>query len=184
MKTTASLIKVIFPVIIYFAVSGFAKSSLAATIIATSCSQADVQAAIDTSTAADIVSVPAGICTWSSGVIISKGITLKGAGTTLTILTSSAAGSFFSIPLSVSDGGVYQITGFGLTGSCTSGKDIAIDGNPGSLRVDYLRVNTSTTQVVSLGEQSVWDKVFYGKTIIQQKVLFDHIEHIPASSTS
>jgi len=54
----------------------------AATIEADSCSQAHVQAAIDSAATGDTVMVPGGSCSWSSGVSIpsSKGITLDGGG--------------------------------------------------------------------------------------------------------
>ena len=47
---------------------------------AASCSQADVQAAVNAAGAGDIVRLPAGTATWSSGLSISKGIRLQGAG--------------------------------------------------------------------------------------------------------
>jgi hypothetical protein len=67
----------------------------AADINATSCSQADVQAAIDSAVDGDRVLVPAGTCTWSSQVLVqNKGITFEGAGigqtTIVNNLTSDA----------------------------------------------------------------------------------------------
>jgi len=57
-----------------------ASSVLADTHTAASCSQADVQAAVNAASPGDIVRVPAGTATWSSGLSISKGIRLEGAG--------------------------------------------------------------------------------------------------------
>ena len=54
--------------------------SEAATIPAASCSQADVQAAINTASAGDTLQVPAGTATWTSGLTLSKGIHLRGSG--------------------------------------------------------------------------------------------------------
>lgn len=52
-----------------------------ADINAASCSQADVQAAIDAAVDGDRVLVPAGTCTWTVQVLVqNKGITLQGAG--------------------------------------------------------------------------------------------------------
>jgi hypothetical protein len=47
---------------------------------AASCSQADVQAAVHAARPGDIVRVPAGTAIWSSGLSISNGIRLEGAG--------------------------------------------------------------------------------------------------------
>jgi hypothetical protein len=53
----------------------------AATIDAANCSSAAVQAAIDQASDGDTVTIPAGTCSWSSGVTIKgKGIKLKGGG--------------------------------------------------------------------------------------------------------
>ena len=61
----------------------------AATINAASCSQSDVQAAINSSVTGDTVSVPAGSCTWTSTVTIpsTKKILLQGTGMASTIIT-------------------------------------------------------------------------------------------------
>ncbi|MBI5181522.1 MAG: hypothetical protein HZA06_01265 [Nitrospirae bacterium] len=64
----------------------FPKISLAATINATSCSASDVQTAINAASDGDTVSVPAGSCTWSSRLSFTKGITLQGAGSGITII--------------------------------------------------------------------------------------------------
>src|ERR1043166_577146 len=52
----------------------------AATINAATCSTADVQSAITSATTGDTVIIPAGTCTWTSGVTLNKGITVRGAG--------------------------------------------------------------------------------------------------------
>ena len=61
----------------------------AATIKAASCSQAHVQEAINAASAGDTVVVPAGRCTWNSSVNIPTGVTLRGAGTGNTVISSS-----------------------------------------------------------------------------------------------
>jgi hypothetical protein len=61
----------------------------AATMNALSCSQADVQQAINSAADGDTVVVPPGNCRWSSQVrIIGKGMTLSGAGIGQTIITN------------------------------------------------------------------------------------------------
>jgi hypothetical protein len=61
-----------------FTTSGSAQNSTA--INAASCSQADVQTALNSAQSGDTVTIPAGNCIWSSDISISKGIRLQGAG--------------------------------------------------------------------------------------------------------
>lgn len=72
----------------------FGPISRAQTINAASCNAADVQSAINAATEGQTVDIPAGTCTWASGVSISgKGIVLQGAGAGRVIgvaVTSSA----------------------------------------------------------------------------------------------
>jgi len=53
----------------------------AATHAAASCNLSDVQSAVSAAAAGDTVTIPAGTCTWTSGLSISSGITLTGSGT-------------------------------------------------------------------------------------------------------
>ena len=59
------------------------------TITAASCSYADVSAAITNIARGGTVIVPAGSCTWSSTLNITKGLTLAGAGADVTTITRS-----------------------------------------------------------------------------------------------
>ena len=65
--------------------------SEAVTIAAATCSDTDVQAAINSATSpADIVTVPAGNCTWNTTVVIdTKGLLLQGAGIGQTNITDN-----------------------------------------------------------------------------------------------
>jgi hypothetical protein len=66
---------------IFLGICGVANHSWAATINASSCSLSAVQAAIDSASDGDTVTVPAGTCTWSSAAqIVNKTITFQGAG--------------------------------------------------------------------------------------------------------
>ncbi len=80
-------------------------------INAASCSQQAVQAAINSAGNGDTVAVPAGSCTWSSGIWIpnSKKITLQGAGKASTVITMSPRGTVFGLGNSGS-----RLTGFGF----------------------------------------------------------------------
>lgn len=66
----------------------------AATNFAKSCSQADVQAAINSASAGDTVIVPAGECTWTSGITFNKTVKLEGAGKDSTIITGTGSNLF------------------------------------------------------------------------------------------
>jgi len=58
-----------------------ATAAKANTYTAASCNTSDVQSAINSAAEGDTVLIPAGTCTWTSGVTISgKGITIQGAG--------------------------------------------------------------------------------------------------------
>jgi hypothetical protein len=76
--------------------SGSRTSIASASMIpAATCSQTDVQKAIDSAKGGDTVLVPAGNCTWATAnannasVYVEKAITLKGAGIDQTIITDS-----------------------------------------------------------------------------------------------
>jgi hypothetical protein len=59
---------------------------------AASCNTSDVQAAINTAAGGDTVTIPAGTCTWTSGVVVSgKGIYVQGVGGGRIIAYSSSA---------------------------------------------------------------------------------------------
>jgi len=68
-------------------------SPAANTIIAKSCSQKDVQAAISKANPGDMVVVPPGNAIWSSNLVINKAIILKGAGIDKTVVSCSYEGT-------------------------------------------------------------------------------------------
>ncbi len=72
--------------LVLVSLSLFSLRAYSATVKAGSCSQTDVQNAINSSGNGDTVLLPGGNCTWSSAVTIpnSKGITVDGGGTTIT----------------------------------------------------------------------------------------------------
>lgn len=79
-------------------------------INAVSCSAIDVQNAINSANDGDVVSVPSGNCTWSQDIIIpdTKGITLKGAGSGNTIITTGYSIIVNTLPTNC----MVRITGF------------------------------------------------------------------------
>jgi hypothetical protein len=82
-------------------------------INALSCSQTDVQAAINLSVSGDTVVVPAGSCTWSSTLAITKAIIIKGAGVGNTIINKYTSGSIFSYTIpNPRDYSLFRLSGF------------------------------------------------------------------------
>ena len=77
----------------YFVCSIFPANACAATVNASSCSLAHVQAAVTSASRGDTVTVPAGKCTWGATLNITKAITLQGAGAGNTVITSNIAPS-------------------------------------------------------------------------------------------
>ena len=55
-----------------------------------SCSYSEVASALEKATEGDIITVPAGTCTWTSGVIIPAGVRLIGAGVDSTVIESNS----------------------------------------------------------------------------------------------
>jgi len=93
----------------------------AGTIPASSCSYTDVASAYDAASAGDTVTIPAGSCTWSSTLTISKALTLKGAGSNSTIITSNTSGRLVVIQASTDI--PIRVTGLGFNlGSTDNGK--------------------------------------------------------------
>jgi hypothetical protein len=66
-----------------------------ATIDAKSCNAADVQSAVNAAQHGDTVVIPAGACTWTSGVTVTKGIYIRGQGDA-TVLRDDAPGAMIA----------------------------------------------------------------------------------------
>lgn len=136
---------------------GFAANS--ATITAASCSQSNVQSAINSAAVGDTVKVPAGSCTWSSSVSINKGITLLGAGATQTLITSGLGGSSL-ILMSLSSDVPVRVSGFffdnvsynsGGKASIYFGWNMNSSYSVSSLRIDHNKFNKGTKCVFTNG---------------------------------
>ena len=90
-------------------------------IKAASCSQHDVQAAIDAASDGDTVLVPAGTAAWTSPdenapavLIAKKAITVQGAGMDKTIITDATGAKAHQVPFRIiaAQGKPFRITGF------------------------------------------------------------------------
>src|SRR5689334_20873000 len=72
----------------------FSLHATGSTIGAATCSRSDVGSAVAAATYGDTVTVPAGTCTWTSPLTITKGIRLTGAGSSETIIQSGPVGGY------------------------------------------------------------------------------------------
>jgi len=122
------LMKLLFPL----AFLGFTANAHAVT--ASSCSKTDVQSAINNASRGDTVNVPAGTCTWSSAVSITKGLTLSGAGVGITVIMNGAGdGTVLQISpdsTAISNEETIEVTGFTIDGNGTGYGLIGIYGAP------------------------------------------------------
>jgi hypothetical protein len=99
-----------------FCLFHFISVAFADTHNAASCSRADVNSAISAASTNDTVIIPAGSCNWSSGITLTKQITIQGNGIGSTIITSTGANPIFDI-----DGaGNFRITGIEFNGNGAS----------------------------------------------------------------
>ena len=116
-------------------------------IYAASCSQGDVQNAIDAASDGDFVVVPAGACAWTTPPgddsvpaisIDGKGITLQGAGIGQTVITDATGTGWNNSLIRVDgvEGKPFRITGFSIRKAGTVTTGIAIHGDCKNFRVD------------------------------------------------
>ncbi|MFA5810231.1 MAG: Ig-like domain-containing protein, partial [Thermoleophilia bacterium] len=114
-------------------------SSSAGVITAASCSSADVQAAINLAVDGNRVLIPAGSCTWTSGISISnKGISIEGAGiSATTIVVGTSGGRLFVINLQAAD------PTFVLTGITFDGNNLQL-GSQSIIDISYPTSGTNT----------------------------------------
>ncbi len=135
MKNYSSKLKILIASLLMFlGFLGFAQISQAATIPAASCSQADVQAAINSASTGDTVVVPLGSCEWSLDVTIpdAKKITLKGAGVGSTVITNPGTTERLIV---LGDSGS-RLTGFTFN-------EIAVKLLMGNARIDHNKFYTN-----------------------------------------
>jgi hypothetical protein len=79
---------------------GLVQPSFAADRTAASCGSGDVQAAVNASADGDRVIIPAGNCTWTAAISISKAIKLTGAGTIPDIGAATTGGTTITLTIS------------------------------------------------------------------------------------
>jgi len=157
----------------------FPVQSWADTHAAASCSQAHVQAAVDASTAGDLVTVPSGSCAWGTTVTITKGITLQGAGDS-TVISGTASPL---IDIIAPGSGNFRVTALKLTGA--RGLDVKINGGSTSMRVDHITWQTGSTKAIWIGQDDIFNYFWINGTLpTSQKVLIDSINYTSSVTPS
>lgn len=113
------------------------------TIDAQSCSQQDVQAAVDSAGEGCVVTIPAGDCSWNTPVNFFKSITVAGAGIDNTTITDETSATWAQAPFWIQgDGSIFvRITGltFRDLGHSDSYGKINLWGNGINFRIDHIR---------------------------------------------
>jgi hypothetical protein len=130
----------------------------AAAINAASCSQADVQAALNAAHDGDTVSIPAGTCTWTRQVILkagSRSLTVQGAGTDATNIVDNVpklAGGHASIlwVFHTTAEKSLRVSGFTVQGLAkdrnrSNKGTLVFRGRSHAVRVDHIKVDRPGT---------------------------------------
>src|SRR5688572_21072380 len=131
------------------------QSAQAATITAQSLSRVDVAAAIQLASDGDTINIPAGTSTWSSPVVVNKGVTLLGAGTNNTHLINGTSGGqglespVFDIRLS-SDQPV-RVSGIHFQDSGLDRNSDGVDISTGSVLPTKIRIDHCLFEGFSFG---------------------------------
>jgi hypothetical protein len=123
------------------------------TITAPSCSQDEVQMAIDAATDGDVVEVPAGTATWTTtsvttpAVLISeKTITLQGAGIDKTIIIDGTGHAWKDLLVWIRGSKPSRISGFTFKGFIDKNRGaaaVAVRGNCRNWRIDHCKFDGS-----------------------------------------
>src|SRR2546422_60977 len=149
-----------FLVALWLGLGALAAESCAATISASSLNIGDVTAAVLAAASGDTVQLPAGSATWISTLIISKPITLMGAGANLTTLINGGTSPLVTIALS-SDQPI-RVTGIFFDNVANTGGErraIQINGKTSSgsgqaltqVRIDHCKFNKGSRQLSWIG---------------------------------
>jgi hypothetical protein len=129
--------------IFLLAAYAFPLSATGATVAAASCSQANVQSAVNSAANGDTVSIPAGSCSWSGAVSWSdKNVAVIGAGKAVTTITCQQCFTIVSNS-TTSAYSQWRLSGMTLQGSAPSGTMITVWDNNGSWhygwRIDHMK---------------------------------------------
>jgi hypothetical protein len=149
----------------------------AATVNAASCSLTDVQAAIAAAQDGDTVAVPAGACTWSGNLALTKGIHLRGAGVANTRITMGGTISLTKHPTRR-----VELSGFLLSksGGGNAARILVVTGpwsaQPPLIHDNTFQVNNSGAIRYETNGGVIYRNTFVGtwdESAIQHKIVTD-----------
>lgn len=142
----AGLVAITLLVSLLSGCSGSGQSS-STTINAATCSLTEVSTAVSSVKNGGTVVVPAGNCTWSSQLVIDKGLILRGAGIGQTVITSSINNQFGSALILYSPGldEPFELSGFTLDGN-DSGILLEVVSNIPTTALTKIKVHDNTFQ--------------------------------------
>jgi hypothetical protein len=133
----------------------------AATITATSCSASAVQAALNSAVSGDTVRIPAGTCSWATGVswTAPANVTVLGAGDLSTIgggdatvIVDDYASGAPLLNISTAAGGTFRLAGLTIrkgSGQLKEDAVLRIGGSSTAVRIDHIHFNMRTGSVDS-----------------------------------
>ncbi|MDT8366709.1 MAG: hypothetical protein RRA15_09480 [bacterium] len=148
-----------------------------AVLPATSCSSSEISSLVYSALDGDIITVPAGECTWSQGVMINdKEISILGAGIDLTIINDATGTAWKQTPFWIegSNEKPFRLSGFTMksAGSLDSNGLIVVRGNSKDWRIDHIKFPNLNSRGIWVGSGTsltygVIDHVeFYGTNAI------------------
>jgi hypothetical protein len=154
--TLAAGIGILATFLVVYAFPARGQTAKAATIHAASCSYADVSTAIASAQSGDTVIVPAGNCTWSSGLTITKGIYVLGAGAGATNITCTSSRNYVITyqPSDLAGNHPFRVSGFtfdmdnqsyGIELNAAHSSDLTIQTN---IRIDHNTFTNTTGQAI------------------------------------
>jgi len=124
-------------IMIYVLTIGLFTAIHAVIISAPTCSQTDVQSAINATKAGDTVALPPGSGTWGGVVSMDKGITLLGAGAGKTVINNAMAGSYTG-QLVCDTGSFRRFSGITFNGNAAAVTVYNLEvGGAGVFRIDH-----------------------------------------------
>lgn len=130
------------------------RSAQAATVTAASCNRADVGAAVNAAGVGDTVQIPAGTCSWTTELDISKGIALMGKGTGSTVILDdvpkdgSEASSILSFTITAPDN--FRLSSLTIQGSALDTDvfnrcHVRVNGTTQAFRIDNVNFTSQRT---------------------------------------
>ena len=120
------------------------------TYTAATCSQADVQAAINSASDGDTVIIPAGTCVWNTTVSwTNKAIILQGNGIGNTIINDETGDAADEVLLLINgtDNEKWRVTGFSFISGTTSTQLIKVKSSSHQWRIDNCRFEIESTGI-------------------------------------